>query len=172
LRETQWVDRNGTANQRRTDQMVKGLWSRATLAPWRNRRESLVTVKVYVEGGGDHNKALQTRCRRGFSEFLRKSGLVGRMPRIVACGWRRQAYQSFRTEFREKIGRLWSPGLRVTSEVPFPKKLDLRVFVPEIRHLWILIGVLALGHYRLVKRLGLGAAVHGVRVRLRLARPS
>ena len=41
-------------------------------------------VKVYVEGGGDRNKALQTQCRRGFSEFVKKNGLAGRMPRIVA----------------------------------------------------------------------------------------
>jgi hypothetical protein len=56
-----------------------------------------VTVKVYVEGGGDHNKALQTLCRQGFSEFLRRAGLKDRMPRIVACGGRRSAYNSFRT---------------------------------------------------------------------------
>ncbi len=56
-----------------------------------------MSVKVYVEGGGDHNKALQTRCRRGFSEFLENAGLAGRMPRIVACGGRSRAYENFRT---------------------------------------------------------------------------
>lgn len=57
-----------------------------------------MSVRLYVEGGGDRNKALQAECRRGFSEFFRKSGLEGRMPRIVACGGRRQAYDSFRVE--------------------------------------------------------------------------
>jgi hypothetical protein len=56
-----------------------------------------VTVKVYVEGGGDHNKALHSQCRRGFSDFFRKAGLEGRMPRVVACGGRQQAYDAFRT---------------------------------------------------------------------------
>jgi len=55
-----------------------------------------VTVKVYVEGGGDHNKALETQCRRGFSEFFRKAGLENRMPRVVRCGGRQQAYEKFR----------------------------------------------------------------------------
>jgi hypothetical protein len=56
----------------------------------------VVTVKVYVEGGGDHNKALETQCRRGFSEFFRRAGLEHRMPRVVRCGGRRQAYEKFR----------------------------------------------------------------------------
>ena len=56
-----------------------------------------MSVRLYVEGGGDHNKALQTLCRRGFSEFIRKSGLGGRMPRVIACGGRQQAFESFRT---------------------------------------------------------------------------
>lgn len=55
-----------------------------------------MTVKIYVEGGGSHNKALQTQCRRGSPEFLRKAGLEGRMPRIVPCGARRHAYDSFK----------------------------------------------------------------------------
>jgi hypothetical protein len=53
-------------------------------------------VKLYVEGGGDSN-ALKTACRAGFSEFLSKAGLKGKMPRIVACGNRQNAYDSFCT---------------------------------------------------------------------------
>lgn len=45
-----------------------------------------MSVKVYVEGGGDHNKALQTQWRKGFSEFFLRAGLEGRMPAVVACG--------------------------------------------------------------------------------------
>ena len=53
-------------------------------------------MKLYVEGGGDAGP-LKTACRAGFSEFLRKAGLQGRMPRIVACGSRKNAYDSFCT---------------------------------------------------------------------------
>lgn len=56
----------------------------------------MVTTKVYVEGGGD-SKALRTECRRGFKEFLSKAGLAGRLPRVVACGGRQNAFDSFCT---------------------------------------------------------------------------
>jgi hypothetical protein len=53
-------------------------------------------MRLYVEGGGD-SKALKTACRRGFAEFLKRAGLAERMPRIVACGGRRQTYDDFCT---------------------------------------------------------------------------
>jgi len=56
----------------------------------------VVTVRLYVEGGGD-SKELKTHCRRGFRKFIEKAGLQGRMPRIVACGGRQRAYDSFAT---------------------------------------------------------------------------
>jgi hypothetical protein len=62
-----------------------------------------VSVTVYVEGGGDHNKDLETRCRRGFVKFFEKAGLKGRMPKVVVCGGRQRAYDSFRTA-HEKAG--------------------------------------------------------------------
>lgn len=52
-------------------------------------------VKLYVEGGGDA-KALKVACRAGFNAFITKAGLAKR-PRIVACGGRRDAYESFCT---------------------------------------------------------------------------
>jgi hypothetical protein len=76
-----------------------------------------VNVRIYVEGGGDHNRALATQCRRGFSEFFRKAGLEGRMPRVVACGGRRQAYDSFRTS-HENAGEDDFAILLVDSEAP------------------------------------------------------
>ncbi len=57
-------------------------------------------VTVYVEGGGD-TKALSTECRGGFREFFRKAGLSGRMPKIVACGSREQAFDDFRNALTE-----------------------------------------------------------------------
>ncbi|MGM0577389.1 MAG: DUF4276 family protein [Myxococcota bacterium] len=55
-----------------------------------------MSAKLYVEGGGD-SKSLRTACRKGFRQFLEKAGLQGQMPRIVACGGRRNAYESFVT---------------------------------------------------------------------------
>lgn len=52
--------------------------------------------KLYVEGGGD-SKALKTACRKGFRSFLEKAGLTGRLPRIVAGGSRRNAFERFKT---------------------------------------------------------------------------
>lgn len=60
----------------------------------------MVDMLLYVEGGGDA-KLLRTACRKGFSEFLRKAGLRGHMPRIVACGGRRQAYDDFCTALNQ-----------------------------------------------------------------------
>lgn len=73
----------------------------------------MVGLKLYVEGGGD-SKTLRTACRRGFAEFLRKAGFVGRMPRIVACGGRRHAYDDFCTAIRNGESAM----LLVDSETP------------------------------------------------------
>lgn len=54
----------------------------------------MVAFKLFVEGGGDA-KTLRTACRNGFSEFLKKAGLQGCMPRIVSCGSRQNAYDDF-----------------------------------------------------------------------------
>ena len=52
--------------------------------------------KLFVEGGGD-NEALKTECRRAFRKLLSKAGFKNRMPRIVACGSRKNAYKQFCT---------------------------------------------------------------------------
>lgn len=76
-----------------------------------------MNVKVYVEGGGDHNKALDTECRRGFSEFFRKTKLDKRRLRVVACGGRSGAYDSFKTS-HENPGNEDFAILLVDSEAP------------------------------------------------------
>lgn len=53
-------------------------------------------VKIFVEGGGDAS-SLRAECRHGFSCFFAAAGLKGKMPRIVACGTRHDAYDSFCT---------------------------------------------------------------------------
>ncbi len=75
-----------------------------------------MTVKIYVEGGGAHNKALETECRRGFSAFFEKAGLRGRMPGVVRCGGRQQAYERFRTAHGRPKREDELPILLVDSE--------------------------------------------------------
>jgi hypothetical protein len=70
-------------------------------------------VKLYVEGGGD-TASLKAACREGFSKFLERAGLAGRMPRIVACGSRADAYDSFCTA----VGSGDMAMLLVDSEAP------------------------------------------------------
>lgn len=60
-----------------------------------------MTASIYVEGGGD-GRDLRTRCRKAFSAFLAKAGLEGRMPKIVACGPRNEAYKRFKTAFEKR----------------------------------------------------------------------
>jgi len=61
-----------------------------------------VNVKIYVEGGGHQNSRLSTECRKGFRLLLEKAGMRGQMPRIVACGGRKEAYDDFCTAVRAR----------------------------------------------------------------------
>lgn len=70
-------------------------------------------VKLYVEGGGD-TAALKAACREGFTKFIEKAGLKDHMPRIVACGSRRDAYESFCTALASGDAAI----LLVDSEAP------------------------------------------------------
>lgn len=69
-------------------------------------------VKLYVEGGGDSN-ALRTACREGFTSFITKAGVANR-PRVVACGSRRDAFDSFCTAIANGEAAL----LLVDAEAP------------------------------------------------------
>lgn len=51
-------------------------------------------MKLFVEGGGDSN-ALKSACREGFTKFITAAGITVR-PRIVACGSRKSAFDSYR----------------------------------------------------------------------------
>lgn len=73
-------------------------------------------VKLYVEGGGD-SKELHARCREGFRKLLEGAGFKGRMPRIVAGGGRRAAFDMFRTALTAVGGPDYSI-LLVDSEEP------------------------------------------------------
>ena len=73
-----------------------------------------MNVKLYVEGGGD-SRELRTACRRAFTKFIEKAGTAGRMPRIVACGSRQNAYDSFKTAHVHEDGNVM---LLVDAEAP------------------------------------------------------
>ena len=52
-------------------------------------------AKIYLEGGGE-GKSTRVDCEEGFSKLFKACGYSGRMPRIVACGSRKDAYDSFK----------------------------------------------------------------------------
>lgn len=74
----------------------------------------MVSIKIYVEGGGDR-KELKTRCRQGFSQFFEKAGFKGRMPSVVACGSRQNAFDNFCTALKTASETVL-PMLLVDSE--------------------------------------------------------
>ena len=55
-------------------------------------------IKIYVESGGERkdSKLLKIQCRKAFSKFFEKAGFIGRMPSIIACGSRDQAFRDFK----------------------------------------------------------------------------
>lgn len=74
-------------------------------------------VYVYAEGGGSgaHSADLQAEFRQAFAEFLSKTDLgTTRRPRVVPCGGREQAFDSFRTAIAQGQNAL----LLVDSETP------------------------------------------------------
>ncbi len=66
-----------------------------------------VTLKIYVEGGGDQNR-LKRECRHAFGAFFEKVGFRGRMPRVIGCGSRNKAYDDFCTSLKgaQRTGEL------------------------------------------------------------------
>lgn len=87
-----------------------------------------MSVKIYVEGGGDA-KALKRKCREGFSTLLAKAGFEGRMPSIVACGGRNDAYDSFKTALRAQLKTNVTPILLVDSEGAFVIGADIWAYL-------------------------------------------
>ncbi|MFN5535033.1 MAG: DUF4276 family protein [Planctomyces sp.] len=74
--------------------MVEGISSRPTQDTGPDRRDALVKVTIYLEGGGD-SKELHTRCRESFRKLLERCAFGETMPRLVACGSRSRAYKDF-----------------------------------------------------------------------------
>ena len=80
-------------------------------------------IKIYVEGGGDSNQ-LKRKCRRGFAKFFEQAGFQGKMPKIIACGSRNDAFGDFCTAVRTPTNDEY-PLLLVDSEGPvIPRHYD------------------------------------------------
>lgn len=84
-----------------------------------NWGESVVRVSIYIEGGGDSAK-LDQIFRTGWRDFFTSAGLVGRLPTIVRCGDRANAFRRFSVAVREG-GDNELPVLLVDSEGPVRK---------------------------------------------------
>lgn len=57
---------------------------------------------IFLEGGstGPSARALNAECRAGFRKVLENAELSGRMPQLVACGSRGQAFRTFASGVR------------------------------------------------------------------------
>ena len=75
-----------------------------------------MSARVYLEGGGNSREG-KVRCREGFRKLLEKCGFAGRMPALVACGSRNEAYDDFKTA-HSKLSSGDFIGLLVDSENP------------------------------------------------------
>jgi hypothetical protein len=64
-----------------------------------------VSVRVYVEGGGDYKHTdTATACRRGFRELFEKLNLPPRRFSVHAGGSRRQTFRDFCKAVRQQTG--------------------------------------------------------------------
>lgn len=72
-----------------------------------------MSVRLYVEGGGDRNSKIA--CREAFRSFVRKAGADRRMPRVVASGSRNEAYDDFQSAL---VRRNETAMLLVDAEAP------------------------------------------------------
>ncbi|HEX4955099.1 MAG TPA: DUF4276 family protein [Thermoanaerobaculia bacterium] len=80
--------------------------------------QSLVRVKLYIEGGGE-GKPLDELFRRAWRRFFEKAGLGGRMPRVVRGGSRLATFDAFKTAVanrRSEDPPMLLPMLLVDSE--------------------------------------------------------
>lgn len=71
---------------------------------------------MYAEGGG--NKATDSDCRRAFHDLLTNAGFAGRLPRVIPCDPRNEAFDDFKTALRGSNGSDNYPMLLVDSEDP------------------------------------------------------
>ena len=76
----------------------------------------MVTVVLYIEGGGD-NRRQSAQFREGWRKFFSMAGLGGRMPKVVRGGSRKQTFDQFAADIVERRPDV-TPLLLVDSEAP------------------------------------------------------
>lgn len=54
-----------------------------------------MSIKIYVEGGGNQRITL-TKCREGFATYCAKLAPARKLPSIIACGSRDEAFRKFK----------------------------------------------------------------------------
>lgn len=67
----------------------------------RDRGKSLVTVKIYAEGGGP-GQLYDSLFRAAWKQFFQAAGLAGRLPRVVRGEGRTQTFDLFVTAVRNR----------------------------------------------------------------------
>lgn len=75
-----------------------------------------MSARIYLEGGGD-SKDGRARCREGFRKLLQKCGYRGQMPRLIASGSRKSAYDDFGTAHANAAASDYV-GMLIDSEDP------------------------------------------------------
>ena len=75
-----------------------------------------MSARIFLEGGGD-SKDGKVRCREGFRKLLQKCGYRGRMPRLIASGSRKSAYDDFTIEHANAAASDYV-GMLIDSEDP------------------------------------------------------
>lgn len=137
----------------------------------------MVTLHLYVEGGGNEGKrrGLKPECRRGFREFLLKADFDGRMPRIVACGSRGEAFDSFTTACSQGIAAALlvdSEGVVTKAPVDHLKDRDKWDISNDVDHGCIHLMVQCMENWLLADKEALAAYFgHGFRANALPANP-
>lgn len=61
----------------------------------------MVTIKIYIEGGGE-GKDLDSRFREAWTKFFKAAGLSGKMPRPVRGKGRANTFDLFSTAIKNR----------------------------------------------------------------------
>ena len=73
-------------------------------------------MKIFVEGGGDGRES-RSVCREGFRRFIITTGKIEKMPRIVPCGSRNNAFEKYlEAVLNEEEAMLLVDGERPVNE--------------------------------------------------------
>ena len=72
-------------------------------------------VVIFFEGGG--SSRIDREARQALKRFFEHTGFQGKLPEVVPCGHRGDAWKSFKAELERAKSGVW-PMLLVDSEEP------------------------------------------------------